>query len=331
MSITLQWKLYANSGTALSPTSVKLQDKDGIYGVRRTDTGAVVVASGTAMTHAGGGVYTYTFDEPDDGLTYEYSVRVAETIGGGSNTYYVEQTKTATPAWGDLTTLAGIRKMLVQETGRYDLVRDGFANDWTDMGRANLYINEAQKWLDRRLPHHKSRAKLYKTVAIDESMITFGHARSVKEVYWYNTDTLAWEYLPWATLDVGLAPDHLLATVPPAALTDLPAGASNVVFGQHWPTNAIYVNPDANKSRSVLIIADWYCPPMTLDADKSYWTMQHPFLLVRAASMLMEQGMRNTAGVKDYMDPIIDDLRQIYFDLTAEEAAGPAGAWRMRI
>ena len=56
-----------------------------------------------------------------------------------------------------------------------------------------------------------------------------------------------------------------------------------------------------------------------------------PFLLVRAASMLMEQGMRNTAGVKDHMDPIIDDLRQIYFDLTAEEAAGPAGAWRMRI
>lgn len=177
MSITLQWKLYANSGTALSPTSVKLQDKDGIYGVRRTDTGAVVVASGTAMTHTGGGVYTYTFDEPDDGLTYEYSVRVAETIGGGSNTYYVEQTKTATPAWGDLTTLAGVRKMLVQETGRYDLVRDGFANDWTDMGRANLYINEAQKWLDRRLPHHKSRSKLYKTVAAAESMITFGHAR----------------------------------------------------------------------------------------------------------------------------------------------------------
>lgn len=329
MSITLQWKVSAVSGS-VSPT-VTLSDKDATFGVRRTDTNEVVVAAGAAMTAAGGDVYTYTFAEPEIGLVYEYYVKVAESVAGTTNTYHVNGYKEGSPAWGDLSTLAGIRKMLVQETGRYDLVRDGFNDDFTDTGRADKYINEAQKWLDRRLPHHKSRSKLYKTVAAAESMITFGHARSVKEVYWYNTDTRAWEYLPWATLDAGLAPDHLLATVPPAALTDLPAGASNVVFGQHWPTNAIYVNPDDEKSRSVLIIADWYCPPLTADTDKSYWTMQHPFLLVRAASMLMEQGMRNTAGVKDYMDPIIDDLRQIYFDLTAEEAAGPAGAWRMRI
>lgn len=63
-------------GVLTDATTVKLSSSDGTYGVRRTDTLASVVADGTDMTHEGTGLYTYTFTEPDEGLTYEYAVEI---------------------------------------------------------------------------------------------------------------------------------------------------------------------------------------------------------------------------------------------------------------
>lgn len=57
-------------GEAAEGLSVLLSDPTGGYGVKRNDTGAAVVADGTAMTEIGGGVYRHVFTDPAEGLTY---------------------------------------------------------------------------------------------------------------------------------------------------------------------------------------------------------------------------------------------------------------------
>lgn len=77
-------------------TAPTLEDAGGTYGVRRTDTGAVVVASGTSMTKLSQGTYQYSFADPATGLTYEYSFgytvdgtsyNAARTMPSGTSTY----------------------------------------------------------------------------------------------------------------------------------------------------------------------------------------------------------------------------------------------------
>lgn len=68
---TLQFE-FRVGGVLTNATSVVLSDPTGAFGVRRTDTSAVVVADAVAMTNAATGVYTYSFTEPATGLTYEW-------------------------------------------------------------------------------------------------------------------------------------------------------------------------------------------------------------------------------------------------------------------
>ncbi len=58
-------------GIATDATSAVLEDPTGAFGVKRLDTGGVVVAAGTAFTHASTGRYTYNFTDPAYGLLYE--------------------------------------------------------------------------------------------------------------------------------------------------------------------------------------------------------------------------------------------------------------------
>ena len=81
-------KRFRVGGVLTDMTSVLLSDPTGSFGVRRTDTGAVVVPDGTAMNHDATGVYSLTFVDPADDLTYEYWL---EFVYGGE-TYHLEST-----------------------------------------------------------------------------------------------------------------------------------------------------------------------------------------------------------------------------------------------
>ncbi len=75
MSIVLQ-KTWEVEGVLTDVTSMKLSDATETYGVKRNDTDAVVVADDTSMTKVSTGVYEYTFDEPEAGLTYTAQIEV---------------------------------------------------------------------------------------------------------------------------------------------------------------------------------------------------------------------------------------------------------------
>lgn len=92
-SLTFRLKSY---GTPVDATSVVLRDPTGAYGLKRTDTGDVIIAAGTAMTHVSTGLYTYgPFTDPAPNLTYVWFAEMVKDgltqhfqftlVGGGSS------------------------------------------------------------------------------------------------------------------------------------------------------------------------------------------------------------------------------------------------------
>jgi len=78
-----------------------MSDPTDTYGVKRTDTDAVITADDTAMTVVSAGVYEHTFTEPADDLTYScYMEFVYEGL-----TYYLE-TEVTGGSTGELTGLS---------------------------------------------------------------------------------------------------------------------------------------------------------------------------------------------------------------------------------
>jgi len=71
-------------GVLTDVTSAKLSDADALFGVKRNDTDAIVVADDTAMTNVSTGVYKYEFTAPAAGLTYTGSL---EFVYSGETTY----------------------------------------------------------------------------------------------------------------------------------------------------------------------------------------------------------------------------------------------------
>lgn len=85
-SIDFSWSV---NGVPADVTSVVLADPANAYGVRRTDTNAIVVAAGTALAHNGTGLYSYAFTDPAQGLTYSYYLKVVY-VGA---TYFLPRTQ----------------------------------------------------------------------------------------------------------------------------------------------------------------------------------------------------------------------------------------------
>ena len=81
MSTTTINFTFTVAGVPTDATSVVLRDAGNTFGVRRTDTGAAVVAAGTAMTRLSAGEYAHPFTDPAANLTYHYWV---EAVHGGA-------------------------------------------------------------------------------------------------------------------------------------------------------------------------------------------------------------------------------------------------------
>jgi len=331
MSLRIEWRIFRNTGTQINPTSVTLTDPTGLYGVRRKDTHEIVVAAGQALASGEGGNWFYEFAEAEPGLQYEYYLRVEETTPA-NNKFYIYGKLTGSVASILPHTLGWCRKKLVDISGRYDLVADAAGGDYTDLGLANWYLNSAQQRLDNLLQYNKSTAWLYKELPANTSMITFQQCRFVKEVY-EQTDDSDQERtrVTWWTLNVGLAPEQREAVAEDDPLQEgelVIDWTKNIVFGEHYATQAVYVEP-SDTARLIVVEAEWYSRHLTDDADKSFWTVQHPQLLVRAAQREMEVDMRNSQGVNDMDQPLLADIQNIYRNLVAEEMAGPSYLWRM--
>lgn len=75
MSTTFLSAQFKPGGVLTNATSAVLADATGAYGIKRNDTQAVVIASGTALLNPSTGVYTYSFSDPAPDLTYTYALQ----------------------------------------------------------------------------------------------------------------------------------------------------------------------------------------------------------------------------------------------------------------
>jgi hypothetical protein len=85
---TILTRTFEQDGVLADVTSVVLEDPTGTYGVRRTDTNAVVVDAGTPMVRQSVGFYALTFNDPAFGLTYQYYEKITFPNG---NVLYEEK------------------------------------------------------------------------------------------------------------------------------------------------------------------------------------------------------------------------------------------------
>lgn len=81
MSRTTIQQTFKIGNTPTDMTSVVFRNADGTIGLQRTDTAANVIAPGTALNHPATGTYSYTFDDPAAGLTYNYWIEFVTPAG----------------------------------------------------------------------------------------------------------------------------------------------------------------------------------------------------------------------------------------------------------
>lgn len=201
--------------------------------------------------------------------------------------------------------------LFVETSGRYNFLEtvpgeeDGEEVEQPST-RAYHYLNSAQRWLDRELGYPKENSWLLKTVPAGTTIITFNQARYVQAVY-NGTTRLDWQ---------------------PAYFDNEYAPEDEEDPETHWPLQGIEIK-SATTERTIKILAAWYSPNLSDATSVSFWTVQHPDILVRAMQMQVEIDMRNTQGVNDFMQPLQLDVRRIYQDMIAEKMSGPSEYWRM--
>lgn len=341
------------AGTPTDADTVTLQAYGGTHGVRRKDTAVTVVAGGTAMTKTATGVYEHTFSDPSPGLSYEYGVKAVL----GTATNWVSGVIAGDTGWGTYTKdLAGIRRRLIEQSGHYELVADAHGLDFADRG-ANEFINAGQRWLDRLFDYHKSAAWIYKPLVSGESLVTFSSARYIKEIWIVENGVR--RPLPrstWQMLrDTYRQTDHSLTTpAPPQHWAPIPVGLggnqsryadgddldplevgvdgyNDIVFGDHWPVQGILIMPPPEAGSTLEVCAVWRQSDLVNDTDKTYWTVEAPELLTRAARWQIEIDLhRNRTGIADYEAALGGDLRRLYHSLVDEESSGSPGDFVMR-
>lgn len=143
------------NGSPVDPSSILFQNQSDEYGIIRTDTGDIVVASGTSLTRTSLGSYTHTFEDPTTPLTYEFTLQVDYN----STTYYVTNTAAAgtksfllnIPTVEHYTSQAEVYRLM----GEYavelmidDYVGNGQGYVWTDM------LNHVDETINMYLMQH---------------------------------------------------------------------------------------------------------------------------------------------------------------------------------
>jgi len=286
--------------------------ESGAWGVRRTDSEATVVASGTAMTavvSATSVVLYYDVTEPEPDLRYEYWIAVTN----GTDTWYLHAFADGTSYTNTRGTWGYVCKRYVLKSGNADAVLDAENFDYTDRDGECAFIgNEALDWIERQFKWPTRELWQYETVAANQSMIQLERALYISRVFEQdndNPDTYG-KYprieIAWGTLSSGLCPAQQDATA--STITD----AQDIVFGDtQWARDTIYIAP-SSEERRIVIFGGYHSVRVSDPSDINYWTWNHPGILIRAMMLHDETFRRNTAGRNDFEVPLMRDLHDIF-------------------
>lgn len=229
-------------------------------------------------------------------------------------------------------TLVELREQFVKLSGLYNLVVD--TTDWVDNG-ADFYIQAGQNYLDRRRDTPKSFNTIFEELATGGWYLTFSGCRSIREVWINNTEgrskltkkDLSWLYQEYSALvsatDAGTPLYYCPARLRSTDKTDQ----------TNLGTFFNYVKADSDDLRGILILGPpneaivvevqglFYSDALTADESESYWTINWPETLIKAALYQVEVFNRNTEGMKDWIFAIDLDLEGLDKDMVEEETS----------
>lgn len=215
--------------------------------------------------------------------------------------------------------LLAIRKKLVELTGHVHLVKD--TTRYQDNG-ADFHIQSGQRLLDGLLDFPKSKALVSRKLEIGENILILPRFRAVQSV--------------WIHADEGI---RFLARVTPEALerrfpgdkisNGLPTHYAleymRSIGGQNdqdksWNQLRIMVPPD--RQITIKVSGLFSSDHLAEDEDTSFWSLEYPETLLNAAMYSIERFYRNTQGMADHMNAIMQDVNAIDADVVEEEIAG---------
>lgn len=252
--------------------------------------------------------------------------------------------------------LLALRELFVKQTGRYDLVVD--TTNWVDNG-ADIYINQGQKWLDRQFRFPKDTASYFPTLTSGQWFVTIPLSRAIKEVWALTTSArtivhkvdhvAAKEYYstPPANMDTGIpkfywptnirqVPDPLnpqYDTTAPPTTTSAPTTAAPSTSSpedlfetmlentNYHEYNGLVIMPPPSAGYMLEVVGLFYTPPLNNESAETFWSSEHPLVLVMAAARQMEVMHRNTSGVRDWEAAIQSELVSLDMDGVEQEIA----------
>jgi hypothetical protein len=235
---------------------------------------------------------------------------------------------------GAVMDLLAVRKKFVKLSGHYDLVED--TTDWADNG-ADFYIQAGQEFLDRRSKVTKQVSRLWEEIAIGAYYVTFQRCRTIEEVY-VNDDSgrskLVKKDFHWlheefseivASGSYGTPLYYCPAYLRTQDNTDMDNLATffNYVMSADDEYRGVLILPPPDEAVVVEVFGKFYSADISSDDDESFWTINHPSLLILASLYQLEiLGHRNTQGANDYLGQLEVSLADLDMDLAEEESHG---------
>ena len=240
--------------------------------------------------------------------------------------------------------LSAFRELFIRESGRYDLVND----NGSDNG-ANFYINAGQRHLDRLTQHSKSQALNYQILPDNRSVFFLPNCRTVHSVSYVQTKAFNlpsqthhstyWRPLVRMTMPAlrrhyfggpkGLPQAYALAVTRGTQDTmnendytifNAMADMIDIVMGSYYEKIAVLLMPIPDQPISVEVEGLFYSAQLVEETDQSFWTTNHPELLLQASLRELEVVHRNTQGVRDWDQAIQTSTMLIEQDHVYDEA-----------
>lgn len=213
-------------------------------------------------------------------------------------------------------TLAEVRKLLVTLSGRFDLVQDTV--DYADNG-ADFFIRSGHRMLDSMTTHAKSEgfSEVYLIEGIQEYALTdFLSIRSIQVSTDSGVVTLTkkseQEINEGLAEGAGVPRFYSLYTAIKSPLE------RNRERAYQRLSMKLFPSPEEGLIARVF---GRITKTLIEETDFSFWTLQAPETLVRAALYQMESFHRNSQGMRDYMNGIMQDIRNLDYDLIESEVA----------
>lgn len=237
--------------------------------------------------------------------------------------------------------LLNLRKWLVKESGRYELVTDTVS--YGDNG-ANDYIRAGQMWLDDMQETRHADGTNMKLIASGTNSIVFGWCRSIREVWCIDQTTdYKWQlekkvmYKDLTLEDKSIYPEtetgaplyyqpsNFRLAPEDEAIGDIDVPVKYMQFiGSSYLYNGIIVSPVPDMDYIIETKGLFYSPVLAADTDENFWSLLYPHLLIMSAQCIMEMFSRNTEGVKDWTQAIKLILTGIDHNMVDQDIYGVA-------